>query len=111
MIVETYMIQATNTDILSTPSRLAAIPYTGTLIMEFQASDNDGTNNFVLTVQLPDGSVPLDGVQAPQGVTDGAWNRNDKFTVAFQVVKGGHVIVAATETGTAYLWCRFTLTP
>jgi len=111
MIVESYLLTATDTDILAAPSRLAAIPYNGQLVMEFQASDNDGTNGYDLTIQLPDGSTPLDGVDVPKGVTDGSWNKNDKYTVAFAVTKGGHVLVQATETGTASLWARFTLMP
>lgn len=111
MIVETYRLTATDTDMLAAPSRLAAIPYNGTLIMEFQAADNDGTNRFDLTIQLPDGSTPLDTVAAPTGVTDGCWHDDEKYTVAFAVAKGGHVLVEATETGTSTLWARFTLTP
>lgn len=111
MIVETYLLTATDTDVLAAPSRLAAIPYAGTLIVEFQAADNDGTNRFDLTIQLPNGETPLDTVSAPKGVTDGCWNDNDKYTVAFAVTKGGHVLIAATETGTSSLWIRATLTP
>jgi len=111
VIVETYDLTATDTDVLAAPSRLAAIPYNGTLICEFQCSENDDTNNFVLTIQLPDGSTPLDAVRAPHGTTDGAWHADEKYTVAFGVTRGGHILVDATETGTAELWCRFTLTP
>jgi len=111
VIVETYLLSATDTDVLAAPSRLAAIPYNGTLIMEFQAADNDGTNRFDLTIQLPDGSTPCDTVAVPKGVTTGAWNDNDKYTIAFAVLKGGHVLVDLTETGTSTCYARFTLTP
>lgn len=111
MIVETYTLTATDTDVLNAPSRLAAIPYTGTLIMEFQAADNDGTNGFDLTIQLPNGATPLDSVDVPKGVTDGSWNDNDKYLVSFGVSKGGHVLVNLTLTGSSTCWARFTLMP
>lgn len=111
MIVETYSLYATDSDILAAPSRLAAIPYDGRLVCEFQSSANTNTNNYDLTIQLPDGSTPLDTVRIFAGATAGALNQDDKYTVAFSVAKGGHVLVEATETGTAQLECRFTLMP
>lgn len=111
MIVETYLLSADDTDVLAAPSRLAAIPYTGTLICEFQAADNDGTNYWELTVQLPDGSTPVDAVRIPKGVTTGCWNTNDKYSLAFKVSQGGHVLVALDETGTSTCYARFTLMP
>lgn len=111
MIVECYTISATNTDVLAAPSRLAAIPYSGTLIMEFQAEMSSDTNHFDLTVQLPNGDVPLDGVRLPLGATAGAINGNDKYSLSFPARQGGHVLVDLTETGTAIVNCRFTLMP
>jgi len=111
MIVEWYTVSATDTDVLAAPSRLAAIPYAGTLTMEFQAEMSSDTNHFDLTVQLPNGDVPLDAVRLPNGVTAGSISTIDKYVVAFKVAQGGHVLVALTETGTAIVNCRFTLMP
>ena len=110
MIVETFHLSATNTDLLVAPSRLAAIPYSGTLIIEMSAGNNDATNNFAVTVQLPNGDVPLDGVHLPVG-TAGAMDANDKYTVAFPVMQGGHVLLSFTETGSTTATVRCTLMP
>lgn len=109
MIVETYLLTADNTDVLAAPSRLTSIPYNGTLIVEMQSSANDGTNNFEVTIQLPDGSTPLENVLVPAGVTSGGLNMDDKYQVAFPVREGGHVLVSADENGTAVLSLRFTM--
>lgn len=111
MIVEAYQLTATDTDVLAAPSRLAAIPYDGQLILEFQADANDGTNYWEVTIQLPDGSTPLDAVLIPEGANAGSINADDKYTLSFPVAQGGHVTVHATETGTAVLDVRATLMP
>jgi hypothetical protein len=111
MIVEYYRIDATDTDVLGAPSRLAALPYNGTLIVEMQSQQNDGTNFFQVTIQLPDGSTPLDLVTIPSGATDTAINLNDKYTVAVPATSGGHILIQATENGTAVLDMRCTLMP
>ena len=111
MIVETYRIASTDSDILNAPSRLTSIPYDGQLILEFQASANDGTNYGELTVQLSDGSTPLENVRVPEGVTDGALNANDKYVVSVPAIQGGHIIVALTVNGTVATQVRATLMP
>lgn len=111
MIVEYYRIDATDTDVLASPSRLASIPYNGVLYVEMQSQHNDGTNFFDVTIQLPDGSTPLDDVTIPAGATDTAINMNDKYQVSFPVQQGGHVTIAATENGTAVMDMRVTLMP
>lgn len=111
MIVECVQITASDTDLLNAPSRLAAIPYAGTLVLEFQADVNDASNYWTVTIQLPDGSTPLDTVRIPEGANAGSINANDKYTVAFEVDQGGHVTVNCAETGTAVLDVRSTLMP
>ncbi len=111
MIVEMFRIEATNADILLAPSRLASIPYNGTLILEFQCSSNTAASNAAVTVQLPDGSTPLDSVVIPDGVTDGALNADDKYVVSLPATQGGHIIVGLVETGTTSTVIRATLMP
>ncbi len=111
MIVESFRISATTADVLAAPSRLAAIPYNGTLIIEMQAQQNDGTNQMAVTIQLPDGSTPLDAVAIPSGATDTAINADDKYVVSVPATAGGHITIAATESGTAILDMRVTLMP
>jgi hypothetical protein len=111
MIAEFYRLDATNTDVLASPSRLASIPYSGNLILEMIAQQSDGTNQFNVTVQLPNGDVPLDSFLLPDSGVDGAFNANDKYTVAFPVSQGGHVTINCTESGTAVMFIRCTLMP
>lgn len=113
MIVETFIVTATNTDLLAAPSRLSSIPYNGTLILEMQAADNDGTNNMAITLQLPNGENPIAdaAVTIPKGVTDGSFNANDKYTISVPATAGGHILLALTETGTTTAWVRATLAP
>lgn len=111
MIVESFQLAATNTDVLVAPSRLAAIPYSGMLVVEMQASINEVANHWEVTIQLPNGDVPMDGFIVPEGVNAGSLNADDKYTIAFPVAQGGHVLIAATETGVSVLDIRCTLTP
>lgn len=111
MIVETFQLTASNTDVLAAPSRLASIPYNGTLILEFQADVNDASNYWSLTIQLPDGDIPIDGQRLVEGRNAGSINGDDKYQVSFDVPQGGHCIVACAETGTAVLDIRATLMP
>jgi hypothetical protein len=111
MIVETYQETATTTDILAAPSRLASIPYNGTLILEFISSAYSTTNAHRLTIQLPDGSTPLDGVGVPASQWAGGFDGAQKYAVSFGVVAGGHVLVSTVLTGTSTLFVRATLMP
>ena len=111
MIVESYYIVGTTGDILAAPSRMSSIPYNGTLIIEAQASDNDTTNTMSMTIQLSDGSTPLENVRIPKGVTADGLNMDDKYQVSFPVTQGGHVLASITETGTCTALVRVTLMP
>ncbi len=111
MIVEFFRLAATDLDVLAAPSRLASIPYNGQLIIEMQAQNSDGTNQFAITIQLPDGSTPLDAVVIPDGATDGALNADDKYVVVVPATMGGHILLQAVESGTAIMMIRATLMP
>lgn len=111
MIVESFVVAATNTDVLAAPSRLAACPYDGQLTLEFQSSANSAANNMALTLQLPDGSTPIDSQGLPAGVTSGGLNELDKYAVSFPIEQGGHVSVSLTLTGTCSTSVRATLEP
>ncbi len=111
MIVEVFRLEATNNDLLAAPSRLAALPYNGSLIMEFQAANNTLTAFFTVSIQMPNGDVPLDAVRIPEGVTDGGLNMDDKYVVTVPARQGGHVIIDCIETGTSVLVVRCTLMP
>lgn len=103
VIVETFALSADNTDILAAPSRLAAMPSDGTLIIEMSATEANGTNYGKVTIQLPDGSVPIDDQVLPangMSTADGLIHDETALTLTAQVEQGGHVTVAYDETGT-----------
>lgn len=106
MIFESTLIAATNTDALSA-GRLNAIPYGGQLTLMFLADLGDASNFYALTIQLPDGKVPVDGqrVWASSAGTDMTVDDREYMKFSFAAGQGGHFTVSLTETGTAV--CAF----
>lgn len=102
MIFESSLVSATNVDLLSA-GRLNAIPYNGQLTLRFLADLGDATNNYVLTIQLPDGSVPVDAqtVQASASGLDFDMDDRQVLQFSFPATQGGHFTVSLTENGTA----------
>ncbi len=103
---------ATNADILQ-GTRLQTVPSNGVLTFELEADLSDATNNYTVTIQLPDGSTPLNGVMVPanaQGV-DGVIHEFEKLMVSFGIGQGGHCLFSCVEAGTAVLSHRVTYTP
>jgi len=112
MILETAVETASDTDILA-GTRLNAIPYNGTLVFEVQADLNNATNNFALTIQLPNGDVPVDSQFVP-GVNPSLGGVLDERTLlrfAFPASQGGHFNISLTETGAAICTWRAILSP
>jgi hypothetical protein len=104
---------ATNTDILQ-GTRLQTVPAGGFLTFELQASDNDATNNFAVSVQMPGGDTPMNGTRIPCGNSTGLAGVIDErtnLTATFPIAQGGHAVFSCTETGTAELTWRVTYTP
>ncbi len=112
MIYETLLISATNADVLSS-GRLNAIPYNGKLTLDFLADLADVTNNYVLTIQKPDGKVPVDGQVVPASGSglDGVLDDRELTRFVFDAGQGGHFTVSLTENGTATCMVRAVLTP
>ncbi len=112
MIYETLLISATNADVLSA-GRLNAIPYNGKLTLDFLADLGDATNNYVLTIQKPDGSVPVDAqvVSASGAGTDMLLDERELMRFTFDAGQGGHFTVSLTENGTATCAFRAVLRP
>jgi len=109
MIFESSLISATNTDVLSV-GRLNAIPYTGSLEMFFLADLGDVTNFYTLTIQLPNGDVPVDAqrVWASGAGTDMTMDAREVMRFVFPTgPTGGHFVVSLTEGGTAT--CAFAI--
>jgi len=112
MIYEGAVIAATDTDVLN-GTRLNSIPYAGIVTFEFQASLADATNNYVLTLQLPNGDVPVDGVIVPGNnpALGGVLDERTLLRMSFPAANGGHFVVSLTESGTAICIWRAVLTP
>lgn len=104
---------ASNTDILQ-GTRLQTVPSSGFLTFELQASDNDATNNYTVSVQMPGGDTPLTDVRVPCGNATGLAGVIDERTdlqATFPIQQGGHAVFSCTETGDAELTWRITYTP
>ena len=112
MILLSDIVTASVTDILD-GTRLSAIPYNGTLTIEAIADNNDATNAYDITVQLPNGDVPVDvqRVPAQRDGKAGCLNSDDLLRMSFPAPQGGHFTIAFTETGTAVAVWRVVLTP
>lgn len=106
MIFESTNILATNTDVLSA-GRLNAIPYGGMLTLRFLADLGTAAANYILTLQLPDGSVPVDAQLVPASASGADMNMDSREVLqfSFNATQGGHFTVSLTETGTAV--CAF----
>jgi len=103
---------ATNSDILQ-GTRLQTVPAGGVLTFELQASENSGSNNFAVSVQMPNGDTPLNNVLIPgcNPALVGVIDERQNLTVSFPIMQGGHCVFSATETGAAGLTWRVTYTP
>jgi len=104
---------ASNTDILQ-GTRLQSAPAGGAMTFELQSADNDATNNYTVSIQLPGGDTPLNGSRVPCGNSAGLAgvidDRND-LKATFPVGQGGHTVFSCVETGDTELSWRVTFTP
>lgn len=113
VIVLSAQEAASNTDILQ-GTRLQTVPRNGVLSFELAASDNVAANNYVVSIQLPDGSTPLNATLVPGGATAGlAGVIDDRLSLKarFRIGQGGHCVFSCVETGDAELTWRVTYTP
>lgn len=115
MIYLTGFEAASNTDVLL-GTRLSAIPYGGQLTIQALANLNNATNTFAITIQLPDGKVPVDAqrVSAGQEVEGALGGQLDSRLLdqwTFPASQGGHFTIDFTETGAALVTWRIVLRP
>jgi hypothetical protein len=103
---------ATNSDILQ-GTRLQTVPAGGVLTFELQSNNNNSTNNYAVSVQMPNGDTPLNNVKVPScnPSLNGVIDERQNLTVSFPIMQGGHCVFSCTETGTAELAWRVTYTP
>lgn len=112
MIYESATIVATNVDVLI-GTRLNAIPYDGVITIDVSANLAVAANSWAITIQRPEGDVPVDGRLVP-GNGDGVAGVLDERTLlrfTFAASQGGHFVISLTETGTAIAIWRAVLTP
>lgn len=114
MIYLRSTIVATLSDLLNN-TRLSSIPFNGTLTLQVQANLGNATNNFALTVQLPNGEVPVDSQQVAAGdevdALGGQLDSRYLDQFSFPAPQGGHFTISLTETGTAICTTRVVLRP
>ena len=114
MIYLTGVEAATNADLLDN-TRLTSIPHSGNLTIQAQANLNNATNRFVITIQLPDGKVPVDAQFLNAGqegdALGGQLDQRYLTQWTFPAPQGGHFTISLTETGTAIASWRIVLRP
>lgn len=112
LIVISARLTASTADILQ-GTRLQTVPANGVLTFELQSDLSDGTNNYVTSIQLPDGSTPFNGVLVPASAagTAGVIDDREKLMASFGIGQGGHPVFSVTETGAAVLTYRVTYQP
>lgn len=112
MIYESGLEAATNADILN-GTRLNAMPYRGILTFDVQCQFNDATNSFAVTIQLPNGDVPVDAQIVPgtNPALAGVLDERQLARFVFPATQGGHFNISLTESGTAVCVWRAVLSP
>ncbi len=114
MIYLRSTVIATTADLLAN-TRLSNIPYNGQLVVQAQANLGNATNNYTITIQLPDGKVPVDTQQVAAGLeADALGGQLDERYLdmwSFPAPQGGHFTITLTETGTAICTTRVVLRP
>lgn len=114
MIYLTGFESASAADVLD-GTRLSSIPYGGQLTIQASSNANNAANNYVMTIQLPDGSVPVDGQRVTAGPADevlgGSLNTRYVDQWSFPASQGGHFTISFVETGAALVTWRIVLRP
>lgn len=114
VIVLSDIASASNTDILQ-GTRLQTVPSGGFMTFELQSNENDATNYYTVSIQMPNGDTPLNTVRIPAGNggndTAGMIDDRQKLMITLPIAQGGHTVLTVTETGTAVLAWRVTYSP
>ena len=98
---------ASNTNLL-TGTRLETIP-AGAAFLHFRCSVdlNDASNNYALTIELPLGTIPVDGQRVPANAqgADGVLDERTLLQWTWPALPGGRFIISVVESGTAvFTW-------
>lgn len=103
---------STNADILQ-GTRLQTVPAGGVLTFELQARNASTSNQFTVSIQMPNGDTPMNNVLVPacNPALAGVIDERQNLTVSFPIMQGGHCVFSATELGSTDLTWRVTYTP
>lgn len=110
IITVTGLEAATATDVLQA-TRLQTVPSNGMLLLEMISGDNDATNFFTASLQLPSGATPFTGMRVPGSGTAnlaGVMDELLSYKGSFAIAQGGHAVLDFTEAGTAVAFWRIT---
>jgi len=102
-----------NSDILQ-GTRLQSAPAGGAMTFEMQAADNVAANNYSVSIQMPGGDTPMNGVRVPAGLTAGLAGIIDErvdLQATFPVGQGGHTVFSVVEVGDTEFDWRVTYRP
>ena len=110
VIVLSSIESADNTDVLQ-GTRLQTVPAGGFITFELQSSANDASNYFEVSIQMPNGDTPLNGVRVPAGDAAGELDDRKKLMITLPIAQGGHTVLSCDETGTSVLAWRVTYSP
>lgn len=111
-IILSSVESGTNADILQ-GTRLQTVPAGGVLTFELQADASNASNNYVVSIQMPNGDTPLNNVRVPacNPSLAGVIDERQNLTVSFPIMQGGHCVFSCTETGSTDFAWRVTYTP
>lgn len=106
-ILITAFEQATKTNLLA-GTRLETIP-AGSSFLHFRCSASvlNGSNNMKLTIELPNGAIPVDGQLVPANgdALGGVLDERTLMMWTWPAIIGGRFIISIVETGVApFTW-------
>jgi len=112
VIVLSDVETGTNTDILQ-GTRLQTVPAGGFLTFEANANLNLASDNMQISIQMPNGDTPLNGVRVPATNPNeaGVIDDRQKLMITLPIAQGGHTVFSVEETGSSNLAWRVTYTP
>ncbi len=112
VIIESGIEAASNTDVLA-GGRLTTVPDNGLLTFEFLNQLADATNSGTISINLPNGDVPVQAQLLPGAnpALAGVIDDRQKFMASFPIQQGGKCLLVYTETGTTVMAWRVTFTP
>ena len=98
---------ASNTNLFS-GTRLETIP-AGAQFLHFRCSANlnDASNNYAITIELPLGTIPVDGQRVPAVNPSLAGVLDERMLLqwTWAALPGGRFLISVVETGTAvFTW-------